>query len=461
MKKYIWVLILVLLVSCFNAVKLSAQEIINKEEGSFKVVKSKYEVVGKPIRLNDGRILLSDNYSGQNLIFDPKNDTITKTAYTPYSISHNCSRFLLNNGKVLFIGPWASKTSEYFDYQINTSYIRVQSKCYDGDECLVEYIKNNYPKLYELYKLDQKAYEDSMYAQLYNPATGHFERTGKLNIRRHNYGTIVDKDGYIYLYGGKTLIYNDDGSLKWSKEGRNNIEMYNPNTGEFTIVVEDLEKHINSGILEFKVKKGQEEVTISEDLNHSVPWDDEIYTKLKGNKILYVAKKQDNQDKHILAFDKQTEKNWNEHCYANDSSNYKFCKVELHTYNQDTGEDLYVGNIVRPTNLYYPQMMTLPDGRVLIIGGSIYSLKKGSWGTEPVKRGEIFDPYNSVTTFTPKLPFVDFIGEEFNIFMLNDGRILLYSFIKKWDYFSVKVYRKEFLIYTPPGVAKKKVKNKN
>ena len=474
MKKVTLLALLVFLVFCCFDLRLNAQEIINKEEGSFKIYRSEYELEGRPIKLNDGRILIYDWASGRNLIFDPKTNTIRKTTSLPLSLE-DPQAVVLDNGKVLFVGPWNGKGYPKFNYAVDFSHggkIREACGRYDTlgyDECKLKYLKENDPDLYKWYLDVQKAYELSMYAHLYDPVTEKFELSGKLNLRRAFLVNFIKaQNGKVYMYGGRDAITNkgEDPRVEPYKRAKN-VEMYDPDTGKFTIIVEDLDKHYDSGILRFPLGDGRVFVKNSYSyyiLNTKDNTTSEIkyyyslrYTNLPDGNILYIAEKPENKDKYMLAFDEKTKKDWYNNCFMG-SLNYINHRVELRLIDVKTGKDTYIGNIVRPSFIYHPHLETLPDGRVLIIGGSIYSSKKGAFGTAARVRGEIFDPYRSVTTFTPKLPYKNKKG--FTTVGLDDGRILMYGFIKKEaNLYRSEVIRKEFLIYTPPKASKIKVKN--
>ena len=78
---------------------------LDYENGHFEKINTDFPIIGQPIKLNDGRILI---ISGTEIInFNPKTNNFSKIV----NINNNLDihrrdiATLLNNGKVLFISP--------------------------------------------------------------------------------------------------------------------------------------------------------------------------------------------------------------------------------------------------------------------------------------------------------------------------------------------------------------------
>ena len=91
---------------------------LDYENGHFEKINTDFPIIGQPIKLNDGRILI---ISGTEIInFNPKTNNFSKIV----NINNNLDIHrrdivtLLNNGKVLFISPITEYPSEKFSNEI-------------------------------------------------------------------------------------------------------------------------------------------------------------------------------------------------------------------------------------------------------------------------------------------------------------------------------------------------------
>ena len=250
---------------------------LDYENGHFEKINTDFPIVGQPIKLNDGRILI---ISGTEIInFNPKTNNFSKIV----NINNNLDihrqdiATLLNNGKVLFISPITEYPSEKFSKEIyhlviNDLYEKKSSLFTNKDiltkrdawlaykqlpeakkeEIFLPYIKKD-SSLFQRYNNYLEEYKKSMYAQLYDPNTNTFEYTGKMNIRRQNSKKILMKDGSVLIIGG--LIQRDPSipigivdEKIYSKTGI--FELYNPDTQKFSLIVTDQKfKNIQDVIL--------------------------------------------------------------------------------------------------------------------------------------------------------------------------------------------------------------------
>ena len=242
------------------------ENIINNDTGYFKSLKTDFIVKGNPIKLKDGRILIT----GNGLIFNPKTNKFSRISgsMNPIVIYNGC---LLNNGNVLFVGALGKYAVELFPKIGNlilenlekekisktvfdrpqgmstTEYRHLQKK-----EALKEYMAMTEEELEKAYMPylqkdpellkefnDYKIkYEDSMYGQIYNPYKDIWSQTGKINIRRNCQQPILLNDGKVLIVGGlaeRTINLPkgiDDKSLD---ERTSKIEIFDPEKGIFKL----------------------------------------------------------------------------------------------------------------------------------------------------------------------------------------------------------------------------------
>jgi len=146
----------------------------------------------KAILLNDGKVLLAGGvgkgwtFLSEAELFDPKSNTFTTTGgMTTASESHTAT--LLNDGRVLITGGHKGRRTEITIYSS---------------------------------------------AEIYNPANGTFTATGNLTIKRHKHDATRLADGRVLIVGG-----SDE---RDSRGAYRNAEIFNPQSGTFTPVKNDM-----------------------------------------------------------------------------------------------------------------------------------------------------------------------------------------------------------------------------
>ena len=269
-------LVLILIILNCN---ISFASNFDKLEGHFEVITTKEKIIGNLIKLKDGRVL--GNGKGEEespllnkkiYIFDPKTYKITKLGeYNSYLENAN-KGIMLNNGKILYVCPYIHSPESEFngplgilirdkvisDYRNNNKterpatmsipdyrskveklawqhYKNLSKK--EREQIFMPFLKEN-PELLQKYKEYEEKYKKSMYAQLLDPVTGKFEYTGKVNIRRNYTNKILLKNGNVLIWGGVFLSEeNIYGNIEEEqKRNESIIEMYNPQTGLFSVV---------------------------------------------------------------------------------------------------------------------------------------------------------------------------------------------------------------------------------
>ena len=220
--------------------------------GTFQKLNTPYPVVGNPVKLNDGRILITGGK--KDLLFNPKTNEFKEIANPFPTISYLDGR-VLNTNKVLFNSPFWKYPSELFSsygyireemereeiaktvhlrptgMSINDYRQKQKDKARENYAKLSEeekgnifrkYNQNN-PELLKKYNDYVERYEKSLYAQLYNPDMDKWEYTGKAHIRRMMGKSVVLNNGDVLYIGG----------IAQQNKGANLIEIYNAKTGTF------------------------------------------------------------------------------------------------------------------------------------------------------------------------------------------------------------------------------------
>lgn len=135
---------------------------------------------------------------------------------------------LLNNGKVLVVGSYDSpnlNNSELFNPETNkfedTSRLIIPRSRYftatllkDGRVLIVGGLKESF---------NSSSLEILKEAELYDPNTGKFSKTGSLNISRFGHGAVLLNNGKVLIAGGTT-----------KGKSLSSAELYDPKTGKFT-----------------------------------------------------------------------------------------------------------------------------------------------------------------------------------------------------------------------------------
>lgn len=129
---------------------------------------------------------------------------------------------LLPSGKVLVAGSWAaSNSAELYDPASGT-WTETGSLLLGRSEFQAALLANGEVLVAGGYYGEFPTAE----AELYNPATGTWSGTGSLNVKRENYALAVLTNGEVLIAGGAT----SERFLGVT----NSAEIYNPSTGTFT-----------------------------------------------------------------------------------------------------------------------------------------------------------------------------------------------------------------------------------
>lgn len=240
-------------------------EEIEKGLGSFKKIKLDIKIDNScpdAFKLKDGRVFFPG--MDDSLIYNPDNNSFSKAAplkeLYQYLIDEG---FVLDNGNVLFIGPYLTEPTAKFRseiYSLVKDDIKEQEmkkyrKRLDMTDEQYETVLNVnvlnyynsltkeeqkalwYPKMQrdsELLKKYQKYvedYENSMHAQIYNPKTNKFSYTGKINIRRTRANKVELPNKKIFIIGGLAAPPGEDFYMR-----ANRIELFDPNKNQFELV---------------------------------------------------------------------------------------------------------------------------------------------------------------------------------------------------------------------------------
>lgn len=406
---------------------------LDYENGHFEKINTNFPIIGQPIKLNDGRILI---ISGTEIInFNPKTNHFSKIAKINNNLDTHYRNIatLLNNGKILFISPITEYPSEKFSNEIYhlvindlykkksslfknkniltkrdawIAYIQLPEE--KKEEIFLPYIKKDF-HLFQKYNNYLEEYKKSMYAQLYDPNTNKFEYTGKINIRRKNSKKILMKDGSVLIIGG--LIQRDPstpiGTIDekiYSKTGI--FELYNPDTQKFSLIVTDQKfKNIQDVIL---LNDGKIFIAANQTFYVFNPFTNKFFKskhKLSGGNFLKL------KDNRIIFNTNLHDKSLN--------------ITGIACYNPYNDNLSIIGKLLIPrgdTNLY--NMTLLPDGNILINGGENTD-KSGSFSGDAVyeDRVELFNPDTYESILIPKMHYKHPGGWSI---LLDDGRILYY-----------------------------------
>jgi len=418
------------------------------KEGCFKKIYKNISINNSvPIKLKDGRLFLKNN-ENYSVIFNPLNNSFSKAAklnkYYDYQYDDG---FALNDGRLLFIGPYMKlpeakfetkfytlvsddleneqkkiyrkKEYEYvsdetynfiiasraLDYWSNLSYKEKEKlwkpKIHNNPELLKEY--NDYVAGY---------YDKSMFAQIYDPKTDKFSYFGKTKVRRSSASMVQLKNGKVFIIGGRHFPYPiknepiENAYIKYI----NMIEFYDPATGKFE---------------SFKIDKGFRDINDILLLNDGRVL---IICRLinKGSYFYTYYNPEDNTFSEIknfeLAFSNYLNlRNGNILLFVRGKS-YSTRLLDLYIFNPYTEEYKYVGNMAVPRGDTF-SYVELKDGRILILGG-VKTEARGIWDDEviPQMRAEIFDIKAGKSKLIGKTNYEHFHAKSV---LLDNGSVLV------------------------------------
>ncbi len=238
---------------------------IEKELGSFKKIKFDIKInnsCADAFKLKDGRIFFPG--TDESLIYNPDNNSFSKAASFKGAYQYLIDEgFVLDNGNVLFIGPYLTEPAEKFrseiyslvkedikeeemkkyrkrigmsDEQYNTKLIFKASNFWHSltkeEQKAIWYPRiQKDPVLFKKYQKYVEDYENSMHAQIYNPITNEFAYTDKVNIRRTRAQKVELNNKKIFIIGGLVAPPGDDFYIR-----ANQIELFDPNKNHFELI---------------------------------------------------------------------------------------------------------------------------------------------------------------------------------------------------------------------------------
>jgi len=418
---------------------------LDYENGHFKKIHTPFPLLGSPIKLKNGMvIILSEN---SFVRFSPQTNKFEKiTNNMNFNILANEPGLLLNNGKILFTEPLWHHPSQKFSaaiyklvindlsqYKILKRFRPHKQRDYwyaynqlpeaEKEKIYLPYIRKN-PDLYKRYKAYLQRYELSMYARLYDPETGKWEYTGKIQLRRSKAEKLLLKNGNVLILGG----VNRDTTLPPSIRAKNVIsmpanflELYNPDTGRFTgITLSQNFQNIENLIL---LNDGS--VFIYADKKGYIFNPDSGEFKVSKHKIYgknFVKLKDDNIIFSSAIYDKPRD------------------QMTINKYNPHNDTLIKLGKLQIPRGDSIYRMTLVPTGEILITGGANTD-KSGPFSGDEVyeNRAEILNINTGETRPIAKMTYKAPRGYSV---VLNDGRILFYFPAKYVNLYIPAKYKK-------------------
>ncbi len=271
----------VLICGGFTGSTLSSAEIYDPSSKVFKNVRqmSVARAGHSAILLPDGKVLITGGYNGNYLssteIFNPQTQTFSAgpIMYSPRS-GHTAT--LLNNGKILFTGGvgvgWSFlESAELYDIQTKT-FSLTGSMTTARESHTATLIKNGNVLITGGHKgrrTDIKIYSST---EIYDPISEKFRLIGNMTKIRHKHDAVMLANGRVLITGGSderdsegayssveiydpvSLLFKPVQNMNLTRYkhnatsilltnnniliagGANRAEIYNPESGEFTIV---------------------------------------------------------------------------------------------------------------------------------------------------------------------------------------------------------------------------------
>jgi len=452
MKKSVWIIILLLFAFCFQVCGVVAQEIINKEEGSFEIVESNYDIRGAAINLGNGNVLIyntsnflkfdSNTNEIKPLILRDKKNRSLDLGYTNYGASRPALK--LDNENILFVAPYISHPDLY------SIPIDLHSK---SEKKYVKRLKRKSEFLYNKYTNAIQEYEDSGYVQIYNINKNELIKAGELSIRRRFVLPVKAENGKIYLFGGKAagweLGYNvtPEKAEDYQIEQGQKVEMYDPVTRTSKIVGKYPNKLYS--VKDFDVVpvaknklllvKNNTYVLFDTDTNsfsdketifNSEGYFFDFMTKLPNGEVLLGLRRdnrvchtgEDEIGKKLSQNNDFMEKFYSLHSYRRD-----YYTLNLYKYDKKDNVFRLVNNVIVARIDYNinSSIVIMQDGRLLIMNGEFY--KNKFIGDKP-SQGVIYNPVTNAISYMPDLPIK--LSDRVDLTTMDNGKILIFETIK-------------------------------
>lgn len=428
----------------FFTFNLASAKFMNKNkdtnEGTFEIFNTEKTLntngrryLCNGIYLKDRRIL----FPHLQKIFNPIDNTFTDSASFLENYQYYAGDgFVLEDGKVLFIGPVLDPPAEKLSQEIfsllfndlnkveRKQFIKENSISFEEYEKEIrsknsKYLNNlsrkereklaepklkNYPDIEKKYNEYKEKYEKSMYAQLYDPKTNTFSYTGKVNIRRKAPEKIQLSNGKIFIIGGIPF-----GSPNFEKE-KSIIEIYDTTTGQFELVENNNDfKYLRA----YGLKDDKILITYCKENR----CDYYTYYDAKNNKF------SESKNFNFRIFSSLPLRNGNilffTGCLQQEGHIIRSITDGAGLFNPYTEEIKYIGRLaVSRGELGNYGYVELQDGRILIYGGKEYPSRK------KIKSAEILDLKTGKSKIIGNMN-CDHITMD--SILLDDGRVLIYG----------------------------------
>ena len=439
-KKKIIIVVGAFVLFSFFTFNLASAKFMNKNkdtnEGTFEIFNTEKILNTNGRRYLSNGIYLKDRrifFPSLQKIFNPVDNTFTDSAsFLENYLYCVGDGLVLENGKVLFIGPVLDPPAEKLSQEIfsllfndlnkveRKQFIKENSISFEEYEKEIrsknsKYLNNlsrkereklaepklkNYPDIEKKYNEYKEKYEKSMYAQLYDPKTNTFSYTGKVNVRR-------SASQKIQLSNGKVFIFNNGRNFT-NEKGK--IEIYDTKTGKFELLE-------NNNTFNYPTVYSLKDDKILIRYGKENRGDYYTYYDAKNNKF------SESKNFNVLILDSFQLRNGNilffTGCLQQEGHIIRRIANELVIFNPYTEEIKYIGRFAVKRGEWDDYgYVELQDGRILIYGGKEYPSRK------KIKSAEILDLKTGKSKIIGNMN-CDHITME--SILLDDGRVLIYG----------------------------------
>ncbi len=198
--------------------------------GSSSVVRSGHTAT----LLADGRVLIAGGDSANAGLFDPAVGTFTPTGSMtrPRRLA---AAVLLRDGRVLIMGGEGDASAELYDPATGTftgtgsmSQERSRSMDVSADSPGALLLPDG-----RVLVVGMRGAGDSRMTEIYDPATGKFTGAGRMSVAREAYSATLLADGRVLVAGGLAPIHRTGQFFVNPKDSLASAEVFDPGTGEF------------------------------------------------------------------------------------------------------------------------------------------------------------------------------------------------------------------------------------